>query len=244
MRTMTARELRAAFGSMLGWGYIALLLLFGALAACIGCVLNLSGNYAQWISYIALSLIVGVPLLTCDAFALERRTGARRLLLSLPMGLMRVTLGKYFAFVVIHLVACLLMCLYPLALALFGTVPLLGSLCAIGQLFFLGMMLIALGLLVSALGFGRLVSALITFAVCVGLYYLPWFAALLENSALPALSEWLLYVAPFARLAYASGCVVDLTSMFYNLTMSALLAAIAALIAAHGRGALGKGAAR
>ncbi len=72
----------------------------------------------------ALLMALAAPLLTMRALAEERRSGTMALLLSAPVGMSAIVIGKYAALLVFMALATALIALMPLSLALGGDIDL------------------------------------------------------------------------------------------------------------------------
>jgi len=70
----------------------------------------------------ALLMLLAAPLLTMRALAEERRTGTLALLLSAPVSMTGIVLGKYLALVAFMALVAVLVTLMPLSLALGGSI--------------------------------------------------------------------------------------------------------------------------
>lgn len=121
MMAIYKRELKSYFQSMIGYAFIAFLMLFTGIYFT---AYNLNYGY-PYFSY-ALSatmfiFLVAVPVLTMKCFAEERKSKTDQLLLTSPVSVIEIVLGKYFAMVTVFLVPVLLSCIYPLIIKAQGT---------------------------------------------------------------------------------------------------------------------------
>lgn len=128
-------------------------------------------------------LLLVVPLLTMRLFAEERRSGTLRLLLSAPVSLYQVVLGKYFGLVGLLLVMVGMLLLMPLSLAL-GTSLDWGKLAAAA----LGLTLMisafaAAGLFMSTLTVQPVVAAVSSFGLLLLLWIIDWAGAIDQRFA-------------------------------------------------------------
>ena len=123
MRAIWKREWNACFQSVIGWLFLAATLAFYFLYFY---VYNLSYGY-PYISYslnaIAFLFLVTIPVLTMRVLAEERHAKTDQLLLTAPVSIGKIVLGKYLALASVFSAAMLVICLSPLLLGRFGTVP-------------------------------------------------------------------------------------------------------------------------
>lgn len=153
------RELREYYGGLLGYVLGALLLLFAGIFVMALQLRQGYGNFAYVLNYLSFLLILVVPLLTMGSFAGERQRGTELLLLSLPVTLLQVVLGKFLAAAVVLGLPCAIMAMYPPVLATLGEVNLPLAYGALLGFFLLGLALVAFGQLVSSLVDNPLVAA-------------------------------------------------------------------------------------
>lgn len=101
MLAIYERELKSYFHSMTGCVFIAFLVMFTGIYFM---AYNLNAGYPYFSYTLSGSLIVflvGIPLLTMRSFSEERKTKTDQLLLTAPVSLTKVVLGKYFAMVTV-----------------------------------------------------------------------------------------------------------------------------------------------
>ncbi|MEJ2180398.1 MAG: ABC transporter permease [Gammaproteobacteria bacterium] len=119
---------------------------------------------------VAIVLLLVVPLLTMRVVSEERRNMTLSLLISAPVSVSEIILGKYFGILGFLLLMLLMVCLMPFSLAFVGTID--GGLMASGVL---GMFLMlcsfaAIGLYLSTLTKQPTVAAVSTFGVLLILW--------------------------------------------------------------------------
>lgn len=202
MRAVYKRELCSYFNSMTGWVFIAVLT---AATGVYFMVQNLFyGNpyFSTSLGSILFLLMMMVPVLTMRSMAEERRSRTDQLLLTSPVSVGAVVLGKYLAMVTVLGIAVLIDCLCPLIIKLNGAAFLKADYASLLAFFLLGAVEIGVGLLVSALTESQVIAAAGTFALLLVLYlwdglvsFLPAAAAgsLAGFAALLVLACFLLY---------------------------------------------------
>ena len=151
MLAIYKRELKSYFHSMTGCVFIAFLVMFTGIYFM---AYNLNAGYPYFSYTLSGSLIVflvGIPLLTMRSFSEERKTKTDQLLLTAPVSLTKVVLGKYFAMVTVLAVPNVIFCLFPLLIKLQGTAYLLVDYSSIAVFFLLGCVYLAIGMFMSSL---------------------------------------------------------------------------------------------
>lgn len=167
------RDLKGFFTGMMGYVLLAFFLAVGGLYFT---VMNLMSGYPD-LSYTLYNnlfvLLVLVPLLTMRSFAEERRARTDQLLLTSPVPLWRIVLGKYLAVLSVFGLAVLVFALYPLIMSRGGAVSYRQSYAALLAFFLLGAACITVGVFLSSLNENQIVAAVCSFFVLLLAYLMP-----------------------------------------------------------------------
>ena len=219
MLAIYKREMRSYFTGVIG--YVFLVLFFAVSGALFSytTLFSMTADVSSYFTTMLIFLGIVLPLLTMKSFSEERRTKTEQLLLTAPVSLISMVLGKFFAAYTVFAGALLLNSLAFLILTKYAVVQgalLFGSLVA---LLLVGMTFIAIGLFVSSLTENQLSAAVGTIAILAVLLLIG-----LINNLLPA-TYWLRYVldciSVFTRFQTFTNGYFDLASLFYYLSMSA-----------------------
>lgn len=184
MLAIYKRELKSYFHSMTGCVFIAFLVMFTGIYFM---AYNLNAGYPYFSYTLSGSLIVflvGIPLLTMRSFSEERKTKTDQLLLTAPLSLTKVVLGKYFAMVTVLAVPNVIFCLFPLLIKLQGTAYLLVDYSSIAVFFLLGCVYLAIGMFMSSLTESQIIAFISTFGILLLLYLWDGILSFLPSSAL------------------------------------------------------------
>ena len=153
MAAIYKKELRSYFTSMTGYICMAfMLVVIGIYYA----VINLASGYPYFgytLSCVIVLFLLMTPVLTMRILAEEKSRKTDQLLLTAPVSLWKIVVGKYLAMVTVFGLALLVTCFYPLILSRFGTVSLSMAYTAI-----LGYFLSILPLAFSGIRFTRMHS--------------------------------------------------------------------------------------
>ena len=124
MFAILKREVKAYFQTVTGWLFIAAVLVLYGLYFY---VYNLRAGY-PYISYslsaIAFIMLITVPGLTMRSFAEERHSRTDQLILTAPVSVGKVVLGKYLAMAFVFTIDMVIIAITPLLLMSYGTIPL------------------------------------------------------------------------------------------------------------------------
>lgn len=167
------REFKSYYSGMMGWLLTGVMLLFGGLYFTAA---NLQGgytNYAISLYSFVIVLLIFIPLLCMRSFAEEKRSKTDQLLLTSPVSVSGIVLGKYLALLAMFAVPVAVFCLYPLVMLLLGGVDLVASYAGILGYFFMGAACIAVCMYLSTLTENQIIAALSGFGVLLVAYLLP-----------------------------------------------------------------------
>lgn len=173
MTAIFLREFKGYFNSMLGWVLTGVMLLFGGLYFT---AVNLQGGYTD-LSYTLYSfiivLLIFVPLLCMRSFAEEKRSRTDQLLLTSPVSIPGIVMGKYLSLLAMFAVPLGVYALYPLLMKTLGAANFAASYSGLLAYFFLGAALIAVCMYLSTLTENQIVAALSGFGVLLVCYLMP-----------------------------------------------------------------------
>lgn len=184
MRAIYKRELDSYFHSMIGYVFIAFFLAFTGVYFM---AYNLNYGYPIF-SYVLSSLVfillIAIPVLTMKSFSEDRKSRTDQLLLTAPVSLGQIVMGKYLAMVTVYLIPNLVFCLYPLMIKLQGNAYLLTDYCGILVFFLMGCVYISIGMFLSSLTESQIIAAISSFGVLLILYLWDGILGFLPSSAL------------------------------------------------------------
>ena len=129
----------------------------------------------------AIILLMVMPLLTMRSIAEEKRNRSLTLLISAPVSMTEIVLGKFLGLMLFVLVLVSMLMLMPLSLYL-GTTPDAGKLLSI----FLGMLLLlgafsAIGLYLSSLTENQTIAAVGSFGILLMLWIIDWLSGTVNS---------------------------------------------------------------
>lgn len=226
MIAIMKKELRTYFNSIIGWLFIAFFLAFVGLYVFLYNFLNQSAFIGYALSSVSLIFALLVPMVTMRIIAEENKQKTDQLLLTSPVSIWKIVLGKFMALEILFALAMVFICFYPLIFKVFGPVNMKMSYVAILGFFLVGSAYLAIGLFISSLTESQAFSAVMTFVVVLITCLADGIAAILPSTARAAYVTytilWLLVAvwlwrmlknSAFAFAIFAVGeCV--LTSLF------------------------------
>ena len=202
MTAIYKRELKSYFNSMTGYVFIAF---FTAFMGIYFMAYNLYSGY-PYFSYALNStmtiLLIAVPVLTMKSFAEDKKTKTDQLLLTAPVSVTQIVLGKYFAMVTVFLIPVLISCLCPLIIKANGEAYLLTDYASIHAFFLLGCIFIAIGMFISALTESQVIAAVGTFGILFVLCLWSDLISFLPSSEMGTVIGLLIFVTVFALIVW------------------------------------------
>lgn len=233
------KEMRSYFINPIGYVYLGVFLVFSALLCCYTTLISGSYDTSSYFTYLIFTFIILIPILTMRLFAEERKLRTEQLLLTAPVTITGMVLGKYFAaltmFVGGILVSCVnLIPLYAIANAeTKGTKysmthigPVTGEIvgCVIAVIL-IGAALIAIGTLISALTENQLSSAVITIGVVAAMVLLNVFNLMTDADGQPIIGNYIVravidWVSVISRFSGFSNGIFDYAALLYYVSLA------------------------
>ena len=224
------KELRAYFISPVGYVYTGIFLAASALICAMTTIQKASYATSSYFQYMIFAFVVLIPLLTMRLFSEERKTRTEQLLLTSPVTITGMVVGKYlaafalfFATMLVSLINFFPLISYALAEQSVATTDVhVGP--AAGQVFgcFLGVLLIgacfiAVGLFISALTENQLSAAVITIATIALMILVGIFNQYIGSQFIRTVLDWISVLSRFDYFAYG---IFDFSALLYYLSIT------------------------
>lgn len=222
------KELRSYFINAIGYVYIGVFLAAAAFMLCFTTLISSSYATADYFSALIFSFIVLIPLLTMKLFAEEKKLRTEQLLLTAPVSIWGMVLGKFLAAFTLFFGSMLASCinffpLYSYAAAERGetsihvgpsTPAIIG--CMIG-IVLIGAAFIALGMFISSLTENQLAAAVITVAIIAVMILLSLVNSYIDVYAIRFIINW---VCVLSRFSTFSAGYIDFSAIVYYLSIT------------------------
>ncbi|WP_336366030.1 Gldg family protein [Marinobacter sp. C2H3] len=174
--------------------------------------------------WLPLLLIFLIAALTMRSWSEERRSGTLESLLTSPVSLWQLVLGKFLAALGLLCIALLLTLPLPITVGLLGpmdTGPVVGGYLAT---LFLGAAYIAIGLFTSSRTDNPIVALMVTVLIC-GLFYLVG-STFITNLAGGGLAQFLSLLGTGSRFESITRGVLDIRDIYYYLSLTGVFLAL------------------
>ena len=214
-------------------------LVFSALLCCYTTLISGSYDTSSYFTFLIMTFIILIPILTMRLFAEERKLRTEQLLLTAPVTITGMVLGKYFAALTVFVSGVLISCINFIPLYIIGnaeragtesnlkhigpiTGEIVGSVIAV---ILLGAALIAVGTLISALTENQLSAVVITIGVIAAMVLLNVFNMLTDSDgqyligvyAVRAVIDW---VSVLSRFSAFSNGIFDYAALLYYVSLA------------------------
>lgn len=200
MIVICKKELRSYFTSMMGYIFVFFILLVTGIYFT---AYNINSAYPKLdytLNAVLFVFLVAVPVLTMKILADERRLKTDQLLLTAPLKVEDIVLGKYLALITIYAIPILIICLYPLIMSQFGTVSMFEAYTVILGFFLLGCADIAIGVYISSVTESQVIAAVITFGVLFVSFVMKGIAQFFSTAAVTSLVCYMVLVVILALI--------------------------------------------
>lgn len=184
MFAVIKKELKTYFYSPIGYVFIGLFLLMFSIFFYVDVFKYQSTNF-EYIFYSGATILTFlVPILTMRAIAEERKTGTEQLLLTSPLSITKVVLGKFIAATLIVAITEICTFLYFGILCYFGTPHITTALVTLLGFLLLAMSYISFGILASSITENQIIAGVITIGFFILTWFLPQFSSIFTNFSL------------------------------------------------------------
>ena len=179
MIAIMLRELRTYFLTPIGYVFMGLFLLVSAFFFTGSSLVGGSSYYASFLGSILFLYIFSTPLLTMRLLSEERKQRTDQLLLTSPISVTAIVVGKFLAAFVVFLCTLLVTVLYALVILIYGDLAVWETVGSYIGFALLGASFISIGIVISAMSENQVSAAFFTFFSLL----LIWFIDLIRSVA-------------------------------------------------------------
>ena len=218
MLAIFKRELKGYFTGVVGYVFLVMFLAIAGVVFSYTTLYSMTAEVTSYFSTMLLFSAIALPILTMKSFSEERKMKTEQLLLTAPVSIPSMVMGKFLASYVMFGGAVVFTSLYFLLLAPYAPIKLAVLIGNVVALLLVGMVFITIGLFVSSLTENQLSAAVGTFAII-----LVFLGIGLLTSLLPA-NYWLRFVLEslsiLSRFQNLTAGFFELSSFVYYLSVS------------------------
>lgn len=221
MLAVFKRELKGYFFSPIAYIFMGFFLLITGVFFYAYNIGPAQANYNSMLGNLMFMFMLTVPILTMRSLSEERKNKTDQLLLTSPVSVTNIVLGKYFAAVAVFLVTLVISFVYPATLFIYGNPSPLEILTGYIGFFLLGATLISVGVFISALCENQVTSAIVTLVVLLAMFI--GAASIIQQLiSVQWINTVLSWFSVYDRYANFSQGLLSLPEIFYYISFAAV----------------------
>lgn len=184
MWAVIKKEIKSYFYSPVGYVFIGLFLIMFSIFFYVD-VFNYQSTNFEYIFYSGATILTFiVPILTMRTMAEERKNGTEQLLLTSPLSITKVVLGKFIAATLIVVITEICTFMYFGILCFFGKPHIVTALVTLLGFLLLAISYISFGILASSITENQIIAGIITIGFFILTWFLPQFSDIFTNFSL------------------------------------------------------------
>lgn len=191
MKAIFKREFQSYFKSVTGYVFISVFMAFASYYFLFTNIAGLTSDMRSVFYNLLTILTFLVPILTMRCLSEERKTKSDQILLTSPVSVWEIVLGKYLAAVCVFLVAVACTLVFPVFLSFYGNPEKGVLLTSYAGFSLVGCVFIAIGLFLSSLTENQVIAALSTFGVLLFVQVFDAIKTAVKSDFWVSVIEWL-----------------------------------------------------
>lgn len=227
MRAIYKKEMRQYAASPVGAVFLAAYAALIGYLFTVGNLLAQNGEISTLFSQIMSVLMFLVPILTMRLLAEERKMRTDQLMLTAPVTIGQIILGKFLAAMTMFALGSLPVLLAAAVLWAWGVPPSLQTLGCVAALLLAGAALISMGLLASALTENQIVAAIVSYAAMIGGWMLDYVRPYIGSEGV---SQAVSYLCMRAHAAQLASGIFSLSTLTFFVSLTALMLGLTRLV--------------
>ena len=178
MGAIFRKEIKAYFTSPIAYIFLAVFYIITGLLFVNSNIYAATTDMTSVFTGVFTAMMILLPLLTMRLFADEKKQKTEQCLLTAPVNLSEIVLGKFFAAITLFILGMAIYAVYIIVLVgLAGTVAWPTVMCTLIALLLVGACFISIGIFVSSLTENQIVSVIVSFFVILLFYMIDVFAS-------------------------------------------------------------------
>ncbi len=217
MRAVFKRELRSYFSTPIGFIVLAALYFF------LGLFFSMIYSYgspdvSQVIVAMSTVIVFTMPVITMRLMSEDRRQKVDQALLTAPVSLTSIVMGKFFAALALFAIGFAPTVIFEIIVASYVSVNIMSYIYAVLGMLLLGSTLIAIGMFISSLTESSVVSAILTLVINILVLYMSSFASMINVEWVANILEKAAFVTVFENFGEN---VFSVSDIVYFVSISA-----------------------
>lgn len=215
MTAIFKKEFRNYFMSPIGYIFVGVFTFLASMFYSSGILMSQQADISIMFSDINVIYLFLAALLTMRLLSEEKNKKTDQLLLSSPVSITEIVIGKYLAAMAVFGVTMLISLVYPAIMFMFGEPAIsevIGS--YIGFILLWGAF-ISVGVFISSLTESQMIAGVFTFASLLLIYFISWFEASLKNPVAKKIVDWFSLLSRYSE--FQSG-ILNVENIVYYLS--------------------------
>lgn len=227
MSAVFKREFRSYFSTPIGFIVLAAFYFF------LGLYFSLIYSYgspdiATVIVAMSTVIVFAMPILTMRLMSEDRRQKVDQALLTAPVSLTSIVLGKFFAALAVFAIGFAPTLIFEIIVASYVTVNIMSYIYALFGMMLLGGALIAIGMFISSLTESAVISAILTLVINILVLYMSSFASMVSVSWIATIIEKAAFITAFENFGQNIFSVADVV-YFVSISVAFLFLCVRSL---------------
>lgn len=202
MTAVYKKELKSYLTSMIGYLFIFFVLVITGIYFSAYQLMAAYPKFEYTLSTLTFVFLIGVPVLTMRVLAEERKQKTDQLLLTAPVSVGSIVIGKYLALVTVYAIPVAIMSVYPLLISNFGEISMGEAYTGILGFFLLGCANLAIGVFLSALTESQVIAAVLTFVFLFSFYMMNGISSFISQTSMSTCIAFGLLILAAAIIIY------------------------------------------
>lgn len=219
MQAIIKKELRLYFATPIAYVFIAVFVCVSAILFTIFNLRQSNASISVIFSILPYIFVITIPILTMRLMSEERALKTDQLLLTAPVSITAIILGKLISALAIFGIAILIMLMYPVILSFYSAVEWGVVVTNYIGFFLMGTAFISIGLFISSLAENQIISAIVTIAVLVASFILSYAVQPMGVKIIDVLLSAVSVPKHFDKFFIG---IIDIADVIYYLSVSAV----------------------
>jgi len=218
------KEMRTYFTQMMGYVFLAFLLLLVGIWFVMINVFGGNANFHNVLGQVVIFFFILLPILTMRLFSEEIRQKTDQLIFTSPLTVAGIVLGKFFAAFSLFVIGTLLTAVLPMILSRYAELPLSQIVGTYIGFIMLGASCIAVGVFISCLTENQIIAAVATMGAIFAMFLIDAIALTMPTST-------------FASLMFVAFIIAAVVAVWYNSTrhvIASIIVGVAGIAVAVG----------
>lgn len=220
MKAIFRRELIAYFTSPIVYVFLAVFTFFSGLFFNATCLYNKTTNMSEIYDNMFAVLLFIVPILTMRLISEDKKQKTDQCLLTAPVSLTGIVMGKFFAAVAVLCMGMLVLFVYALLMAIYSPVSWSLVICYTLGMMLLGMAFISVGILVSSLTESQIIAAIGSFLAMMIIYMIDVIASFVPVKAISSALSSLSFLTKYYEFTYG---IISFSAILYFISFTAVM---------------------